>query len=85
MEAARESVRLRPGSISDYTLCLAYINLNRLDEAEAVMKQAGELELGSFPGLSPLRISFPEGRYGTDDAVSVGGHGKAGLRREVFG
>ena len=54
LEEARESVRLEPDSGSNYeALCFAYINLNRLDEAEAVFKQAGERKLESEWCLQP--------------------------------
>jgi eukaryotic-like serine/threonine-protein kinase len=56
LEETRESVRLEPNSGINYTnLCLGYINLNRLDEAEEMIKQAEERKLES-EGL-------PEARY----------------------
>jgi DNA-binding winged helix-turn-helix (wHTH) protein/tetratricopeptide (TPR) repeat protein len=48
LEEARESVRLEPNSGTNYTnLCFGYIDLNRLDEAESVVRQAEERKLGS--------------------------------------
>ncbi len=48
LEEARESVRLEPNSGINYTnLCFGYINLNQLDDAEAVVKQAEERKLES--------------------------------------
>ena len=48
MEQTRESVRLEPNSADNYgSLALAYILLNRLDEAEIVLQQAEERKLES--------------------------------------
>jgi DNA-binding winged helix-turn-helix (wHTH) protein/Flp pilus assembly protein TadD len=48
LEEARESVRLEPNSGINYgNLCMGYIDLNRLDEAEEVVKQAEERKLES--------------------------------------
>jgi tetratricopeptide (TPR) repeat protein len=39
----REALRLEPSAVDNYSnLGLAYVNLNRLDEAEAVLKQADD-------------------------------------------
>jgi len=54
LEAARESVRLRPGSIFRLRPSASHTStLTRLDEAEAVMKQAGELEFGEASWAKP--------------------------------
>jgi tetratricopeptide (TPR) repeat protein len=84
LEAARESVRLRPGSISDYALCLAYINLNRLDEAEAVMKQAGELELGSFLGQARYELAFLKGDTAQMTQLVSAAMGKPGFEESFL-
>ena len=48
LEQTRESVRLEPNSADNYgSLALAYIFLNRLDEAEIVLQQAEERKLES--------------------------------------
>ena len=48
LEEFREAQRLEPSNSLNYvTLSLAYMNLNRLDEAEAVYKQAEERKLES--------------------------------------
>jgi eukaryotic-like serine/threonine-protein kinase len=58
LEETRESVRLEPNSGINYTnLCLGYINLNRLDEAEEMIKQAEERKLES-EGLLAARYSI---------------------------
>jgi tetratricopeptide (TPR) repeat protein len=45
---AREALRLEPNDVFNYgALGLIYMNLNRLDEAEAVLKQAEERKLQS--------------------------------------
>ena len=54
LEETRESVRLEPNSGINYTnLCFGYIDLNRLDEGEAVLKQAEERKLESEGLLEP--------------------------------
>jgi eukaryotic-like serine/threonine-protein kinase len=63
LEETRESVRLEPNSGINYTVvCLAYISLDRLDEAEAVLKQAEERKLESegLPGAR-YRLAFLKG------------------------
>jgi len=48
LEEGRESLRLEPNDVTNYlNLANAYTNLNRLDEAEAVYKQAEERKLES--------------------------------------
>jgi len=48
LEQTRESLRLEPNSADNYgSLALAYIFLNRLDEAEIVLQQAEERKLES--------------------------------------
>jgi len=85
LEEARESVRLEPNSGINYTnLCFGYINLNQLDEAEAVVKQAEERKLEN-EGLLRARyalaflkgdtaqmahtVSAAMGRPGTEDQL----------------
>ena len=85
LEETRESVRLEPNSGINYTnLCFGYINLNRLDEAEAMVKQAEERKLES-EGLLGARyqlaflkgdtaqmahtVSAAMGRPGTEDVL----------------
>jgi eukaryotic-like serine/threonine-protein kinase len=85
LEETRESVRLEPNSGINYTnLCLGYINLNRLDEAEEMIKQAEERKLES-EGLLEARyridflrgdtaqmaqlVSAAMGRPGTEDVL----------------
>ena len=47
LEGYRDALRLEPNSVANYvTLGFAYTVLNRLDEAEAVYKQAEERKLG---------------------------------------
>ena len=85
LEESRESVRLEPNSgINQSVLCLAYIYLDRLDEAEAVLKQAEERKLeseglpGARYGLAFLKgdtaqmahtLSAAMGKPGTEDVL----------------
>ena len=58
LDNARESVRLEPNRVNnDEGLIAAYINLNRMDEAEAALKQAEERKLES-EGLMALRYQL---------------------------
>jgi DNA-binding winged helix-turn-helix (wHTH) protein/tetratricopeptide (TPR) repeat protein len=85
LEETRESVRLEPNSGINYmNLCIAYIYLDRLDEAEAVVKQAEERKLES-EGLLGARyqlaflkgdtaqmahtVSAAMGKPGTEDVL----------------
>jgi len=47
LQEAREAVRLGPDQDNYVVLCALYLRLNRLNEAEAVLKQAEELKLQS--------------------------------------
>jgi tetratricopeptide (TPR) repeat protein len=48
VEEAREALRLEPNTGANYSnLALYYLSLNRLDEAEAVLKKAEERKLES--------------------------------------
>jgi serine/threonine protein kinase/tetratricopeptide (TPR) repeat protein len=83
LEEYRESMRLEPNNVINYSnLGGAYLSLNRLDEAEAVYKQAderkleGELLLGSRYQLAFLKgdavqmerfASAAMGKPGTED------------------
>ncbi len=58
LEEARESVRLEPNAGTNYEALVAdYLSLNRLDEAEAMLKQAEERKLES-EGLLALRYEL---------------------------
>jgi tetratricopeptide (TPR) repeat protein/predicted Ser/Thr protein kinase len=58
LEEAREAMRLEPNSALNYeTLAADYMNLNRLDEAEKVLKQAEEHKLES-EGLLSFRYQL---------------------------
>jgi DNA-binding winged helix-turn-helix (wHTH) protein/tetratricopeptide (TPR) repeat protein len=63
LEETREAVRLDPNSGINYTnLCFGYIYLNRLDEAEAALKQAEERKLESEGLLGArYRLAFLKG------------------------
>jgi eukaryotic-like serine/threonine-protein kinase len=63
LEEAREAMRLEPNhSFSYYNLGVDYVDLNRLDEAEAVFKQAEErkLENPEMP-MARYRVAFLKG------------------------
>ena len=83
----REALRLEPNNEINYVnLGTDYANLNRLDEAEAVFKQAEERKLeGEHLLDAPLRVGFSEGRHGADGAIGFGRHGQAGHGRRAAG
>ena len=67
-------------------LGIAYMALNRLDEAEAVYKQAEDRKLESeFLLQSRYWLAFLKGDDGADGAVGLSRHGQAGRRRRVAG
>jgi DNA-binding winged helix-turn-helix (wHTH) protein/tetratricopeptide (TPR) repeat protein len=63
LDELREAVRLEPNNVANYgNLGLAYTSLNRLDEAEAVYKQAEERKLENEMLLqSRYRLAFLKG------------------------
>jgi eukaryotic-like serine/threonine-protein kinase len=84
LEVFREALRLEPNSVYNYNnLGIVYAALNRLDEAEAVFKQAKERKLASEHLLgSRYQLAFL-GRYSADGAVGLRRHGKAGRGRPL--
>jgi tetratricopeptide (TPR) repeat protein len=87
LEECREAIRLEPNDVLNYAnLGNASANLNRLDEAEAVYKQAKERKLEGETLLAGRYLSaFSEGRCATDGGVAFGQHGKAGHGRFAAG
>jgi DNA-binding winged helix-turn-helix (wHTH) protein/tetratricopeptide (TPR) repeat protein len=80
LEEAREAVRLEPNSGINYTnLCFGYIDLNRLDEAEAALKQAEERKLESEGLLGArYRLAFLKGDTAQMAHTVSAAMGKAG-------
>ena len=66
VEEAREALRLEPNTGANYSnLALYYLSLNRLDEAEAVLKKAEERKLESRDLLwSRYQLAFVKGDEG---------------------
>jgi eukaryotic-like serine/threonine-protein kinase len=81
MEEARESVRLEPNSGINYTnLTFGYLNLNRLDEAEAVVKQAEQRNLENEGLLlARYRLAFLKGDTAQMARVASAAVGKPGI------
>jgi eukaryotic-like serine/threonine-protein kinase len=63
LEEARGAIRLRPNTASNYpNLAIVYMSLNRLDDAEAVFKQAEERNVANeFLLYSPYEVAFLKG------------------------
>jgi eukaryotic-like serine/threonine-protein kinase len=81
LEEARESVRLEPNAENNYqNLCTFYISLNRLEEAEEVLKRADERKFESEQLLNlRYELGFLRGdRAKIAEAVSDAS-GKAGM------
>ena len=87
LEEYREALRLEPNSVTNYIIVgFAYTALNRLDEAEAVYKQAEERKLENEILLqNRYLLAFLKGDCGADGAVGFSRHGKAGHGRPVAG
>ncbi|MGA2904466.1 MAG: winged helix-turn-helix domain-containing protein [Candidatus Korobacteraceae bacterium] len=63
LEEARAAIRLRPNTAGNYpNLAIVYTSLNRLDDAEAVFKQAEERKVANeFLLYSPYEVAFLKG------------------------
>ena len=99
LEEAREAMRLEPNDEVNYpNLGAAYVSLNRLDEAEAVYKQAEERKLeGEFLLQNRYQLAFLKGdtaqmaqlvsaamgKPGTEDLLLAAQADTEGLVREV--
>jgi DNA-binding winged helix-turn-helix (wHTH) protein/tetratricopeptide (TPR) repeat protein len=81
LEEAREAVRLEPNSGNNLqALCFVYIDLNRLDEAEAVVKQAEERKVESEELLAArYELAFLKGDTAQMARVVSAAMGKPGL------
>jgi tetratricopeptide (TPR) repeat protein len=81
LEEAREAMRLQPNSQTNYSnLGEAYTSLNRLDEAEAVYKQAQERKLESEGVLvGRYQLAFLKGDTGQMAHVTSSATGKPGI------
>ncbi len=81
LEESRAAVRLEPSNVGNYVnLVAAYANLNRLDEAEAVYKQAGERKLESELLLvNRYELSFLKGDGAQMARLASAAMGKPGI------
>jgi DNA-binding winged helix-turn-helix (wHTH) protein/tetratricopeptide (TPR) repeat protein len=81
LEEAREAVRLEPNSGNNLqALCFVYIDLNRLDEAEAVVKQAEERKVESEELLAArYELAFLKGDTAQMARVVSAAMGKPGM------
>ncbi len=80
LEEARETMLLEPDDWADYSnLGVSYVNLNRLDEAEAVYKQAEERKLeGEFLLQNRYVLAFLKGDTGQMARMVAAAMGKPG-------
>jgi DNA-binding winged helix-turn-helix (wHTH) protein/tetratricopeptide (TPR) repeat protein len=87
LEEARESVRLEPNSGINYTnVCLGYLDLNRLDEAEEVVRQAEERRLESEGLLGGrYRLAFLKGDTAQMAHTVSTAMGKPGMEDVLLG
>ena len=81
LEEAREAVRLEPNSGDNLgSLCFVYIDLNRLDEAEAVVKQAEERKVENETLLAArYELAFLKGDTAQMARVVSAAMGKPGM------
>ncbi|MGO8795710.1 MAG: protein kinase domain-containing protein [Candidatus Sulfotelmatobacter sp.] len=87
LEEGREALRLEPNSaLNYYSLAADYINLNRLDEAEAVLKQAEarKLEIESLPQLR-YQLAFLKGDVTQMAQIASSAVGKPGEEDLLLG
>ena len=82
----REALRLGPDAVDNYSnLVLAYMNLNRLDEAEAVLKQADERNLENVGLLVNRYLSaFLKGDTAQMERFASAAMGKPGIEDELL-
>ena len=80
MEEVREAMRLEPNNLTNYlNLGAGYANLNRLDEAEAVFKQAEERKLtGEILFQNRYQLAFLKGDRAQMDQLASAAMGKPG-------
>jgi serine/threonine protein kinase/tetratricopeptide (TPR) repeat protein len=80
LEEVREAMRLEPNDQLNYNnLGVAYVNLNRLGEAEAVFKQAGERKLESANLLANrYTLAFLKGNAAQMAQLAADAMGKPG-------
>ena len=86
---AREAMRLDSSAspVNYLDLGGAYQNLNRLDEAEAVYKEAEQRKIVENEVLlwNHYMLAFLRGRCGRDDAIGLGCFGQTRYRRSPAG
>ena len=80
LEEGREAIRLEPNSEANYAnLGLDYASLNRLDEAEAVYRQADERKLeGEFLLWNRYQLAFLKGDAAQMSELAAAAIGKPG-------
>ena len=80
LEEARAAIRLRPNTASNYpNLAIVYTSLNRLDDAEAVFKQAEERKVANeFLLYSPYEVAFLKGDAAQMAQFAAAAMGKPG-------
>ena len=80
MEEVREAMRLEPNNLTNYlNLGAGYANLNRLDEAEAVFKQAEERKLtGEILFQNRYQLAFLKGDRAQMEQLASAAMGKPG-------
>jgi serine/threonine protein kinase/Flp pilus assembly protein TadD len=83
---AREALRLAPNSANEYaTLGWCYINLNRLDEAEALFREAEERQLRNEHLLQArYLLAFLKGDAKGMDQVVAQASGKPGMEDQLL-
>ena len=86
LEEYREALRLDPSAIWNYgNLASAYMNLNRLDEAEAVFRQAEERKLSGYLLVLRRKLAFLKGDEARLVQLAAAAAGEPGVEDQMLG
>ncbi len=82
----REALRLDPNTIWNYgNLAAAYVNVNRLDEAEAVYKQAEQRKMQGYLRVLEYQLAFLKGDATQMAQLAAAAMGDPGAEDQMLG
>jgi tetratricopeptide (TPR) repeat protein len=86
LEEYREALRLEPNAIWNYgNLATAYMNLNRLDEAEVVLRQAEDRKFSGYLLVLRRRLAFLKGDEAQMVQLAAAAVGEPGAEDQMLG
>jgi tetratricopeptide (TPR) repeat protein len=86
LEEYREALRLEPNAIWNYgNLASAYLNLNRLNEAEVVLQQAENRKLNGYLLVLRRRLAFLKGDEAQMVRLAAAAMGEPGAEDQMLG